>query len=120
MSAVQDGDADGQDSPAVRRRPHIVRLGVFAAFLLTLFYLVAVARVVDVGQVRDAVAATGAVAPLAYLAASAVLAAIFVPGPLLAAGSGFLFGPLAGDVRHTGLDGDDGNDRGADRQAGRP
>jgi uncharacterized membrane protein YdjX (TVP38/TMEM64 family) len=69
---------------------------VFAAFLATLFYLVAVARVVDVGQVRDAVAATGPVAPLAYLAASAVLAAIFVPGPLLAAGSGFLFGPVLG------------------------
>jgi uncharacterized membrane protein YdjX (TVP38/TMEM64 family) len=69
---------------------------VFAAFLLTLFYLVAVARVVDVGRVRDAVAATGPVAPLVYLAASAVLAAIFVPGPLLAAGSGFLFGPLLG------------------------
>ena len=79
-----------------RRWPHILRLGVFAAFLLTLFYLVAVARVVDVRGVRDAVAATGPVAPLAYLAASAVLAAIFVPGPLLAAGSGFLFGPVLG------------------------
>jgi uncharacterized membrane protein YdjX (TVP38/TMEM64 family) len=90
MSAVEDGDPDA------RRWPHILRLGVFAAFLLTLFYLVAVARVVDVRGVREAVAATGPVAPLAYLAASAVLAAIFVPGPLLAAGSGFLFGPVLG------------------------
>jgi uncharacterized membrane protein YdjX (TVP38/TMEM64 family) len=96
MSAVEDGDAVGEDAPAASRWPHILRLGLFAAFLLTLFYLVAVARVIDVGGVRDAVAATGPVAPLAYLAASAVLAAIFVPGPLLAAGSGFLFGPLLG------------------------
>ena len=96
MSAVEDGDTAGEDSPAASRWPHILRLGCFAAFLLTLFYLVAVARVIDVGGVRDAVAATGPVAPLAYLVASAVLAAIFVPGPLLAAGSGFLFGPLLG------------------------
>lgn len=78
------------------RWPHVLRLGLFTAFLLTLFYLVAVSRVIDVGQVRDAVAATGPAAPLAYLLVSAVLAAIFVPGPLLAAGSGFLFGPLLG------------------------
>ena len=87
---------DTGDSPAPSRWPHVLRLVVFAAFLLTLFYLVAVSRVIDVGQVRDAIAATGPAAPLAYLAVSAVLAAIFVPGPLLAAGSGFLFGPLLG------------------------
>lgn len=92
MSSVEDSG----DSPAPNRWPHVARLAVFAAFLLTLFYLVAVSRVIDVGQVRDAIAATGPVAPLAYLAVSAVLAAIFVPGPLLAAGSGFLFGPLLG------------------------
>lgn len=95
MSSTHRDPVD-EDSPAVRRWPHILRLGVFAVFLLTLFYLVAVARVVDVRVVRDAVAATGPIAPLAYLAASAVLAAIFVPGPLLAAGSGFLFGPVLG------------------------
>lgn len=84
------------DSDTPSRWPHVLRLGLFTAFLLTLFYLVAVSRVIDVGQVRDAVAATGPAAPLAYLVVSAVLAAIFVPGPLLAAGSGFLFGPLLG------------------------
>lgn len=87
---------DGTDLPPVRRWPHILRLALFAAVLLTVFYLVAVSRAIDVEQVRDAVAATGPVAPLAYLLVSAVLAAIFVPGPLLAAGSGFLFGPLLG------------------------
>lgn len=33
---------------------------------------------------------------MVYMAASAALAAVFVPGPLLAAGSGVLFGPLLG------------------------
>jgi uncharacterized membrane protein YdjX (TVP38/TMEM64 family) len=88
--------ADDTDPPATRRWPHILRLSLFVAFLLSLFYLVAVSRAINVGQVRDAVAATGPVAPLVYVAVSAALAAVFVPGPLLAAGSGVLFGPVLG------------------------
>jgi uncharacterized membrane protein YdjX (TVP38/TMEM64 family) len=78
------------------RWPHIVRLGLVAAFLLALFYLVAVERVIDVEAVRSAVAAAGPAAPLAYVVVSAALGAVFVPGPLLAAGSGVLFGPVLG------------------------
>lgn len=88
--------ADNTDPPLARRWPHILRLALFAASLLGLFYLVAISRVIDVEQVRDAVASTGPLAPLVYLVASALLAAVFVPGPLLAAGSGVLFGPLLG------------------------
>ena len=84
----------GPPSPA--RRRHLARLALFGAFLLALFYLVAVRRVIDVEDLRDAVTATGPAAPLAYLALSALLGAIFVPGPILAAGSGFLFGPVLG------------------------
>ncbi|OBK14523.1 TVP38/TMEM64 family protein [Mycobacterium asiaticum] len=85
------------DGPApTSRRRHIVRLVVFAGFLLGMFYLIGVARVVDVDAVRRAVAATGPLAPLAYVGASAVLGAIFVPGSMLAAGSGLLFGPVVG------------------------
>ncbi|TGD90740.1 TVP38/TMEM64 family protein [Mycolicibacterium sp. CH28] len=87
---------DNSGPAAPRRWPHVLRLALFAAFLLGLFYLVAISRVIDVGQIRDAVSATGPVAPVAYLAVSAVLAAVFVPGPLLAAGSGVLFGPVLG------------------------
>lgn len=87
-------DSDG--SSATTRRRHIARLALFAGFLLGLFYLVAVTRVVDVEDVRSAVAATGPAAPLAYVAVSAVLGAVFVPGPILAAGSGVLFGPVLG------------------------
>lgn len=89
-------DTDGP--PITSRRHHIVRLAAFAAFLLGLFYLVAVRRIVDVDDIRAAVAATGPAAPLTYVAVSAVLGAIFVPGPILAAGSGFLFGPVLGTL----------------------
>jgi uncharacterized membrane protein YdjX (TVP38/TMEM64 family) len=87
---------DDDGSPAPSRRPHVVRLAVFAAFLLGLFYLVGIARVVDLDAVRSAVSATGPAAPLAYVVVSAVLGALFVPGPLLAAGSGVLFGAVTG------------------------
>lgn len=91
-----DGEFSGDDSPAIRRRPHIIRLAVFVAFLLVMFYLVAVQRVVDIEAVRGAVARSGPVAPLVYIPVSALLASLFVPGPLLAAGSGLLFGPVLG------------------------
>jgi uncharacterized membrane protein YdjX (TVP38/TMEM64 family) len=79
-----------------RRWRHIARLGLVAAFLLGLFYVVAVMRVVDIDAVRNAVAATGPAAPLTYVVVSALLGAVFVPGPILAAGSGVLFGPVVG------------------------
>lgn len=84
------------DSPAPNRRVHVLRLVAFAAFLFGLFYLTAVARVVDIDDIRGAVAATGPAAPLAYVVVSAGLGALFVPGPILAAGSGVLFGPVLG------------------------
>jgi len=87
---------DREDPPGVDRRRHIVRLALFAAFLLGLFYLVAVTRVVDVDDIRRTVAATGPAAPLTYVVVAALLAAVFVPGPILAAGSGVLFGPILG------------------------
>ena len=83
---------------AASRRSHIVRLAIFAGFLATLFYLVAVQRVVDIEAMRAVIASTGPVAPVVYVVVAAALAAIFVPGPLLAAGSGFLFGPVLGTV----------------------
>jgi uncharacterized membrane protein YdjX (TVP38/TMEM64 family) len=84
-------DADGG-----ARWRHIVRLALFAAFLIGLWALVAVTRVVDVEGVRSTVAATGPAAPMTYVVVSSVLGAIFVPGPILAAGSGLLFGPVLG------------------------
>lgn len=87
---------DADDSPPPSRRAHIARLAVFAAFLLAVFYLVAFADVVDIDQMRRVVRATGPAAPLTYVVLSAVLGAVFVPGMILAAGSGLLFGPVQG------------------------
>jgi uncharacterized membrane protein YdjX (TVP38/TMEM64 family) len=87
---------DGDGSPAPSRRGALVRLALFFAFLFGMFYVVAIARVVDVDDVRRVVSATGPAAPLTYVVVSAVLGAIFVPGPILAAGSGVLFGPVLG------------------------
>jgi uncharacterized membrane protein YdjX (TVP38/TMEM64 family) len=84
------------NSPPTSRRRHIVRLVVFGAFLVTLFYLLAVRHVVDIEDVRRTVKATGPAAPLTYIVVSAVLGALFVPGSILAAGSGLLFGPVLG------------------------
>ncbi|MFI5507709.1 TVP38/TMEM64 family protein [Mycobacterium sp. NPDC051804] len=88
--------SDIEEPPPASRRRHIARLAVVVTFLLGLFYLVAIARVIDVEAVRDVVAATGPAAPLAYVVVSALLGAVFVPGPILAAGSGVLFGPVLG------------------------
>lgn len=96
---MTDNDiTDDEGTAPTARRRHVVRLALFAAFLLGLLYLVAVTRVIDVDDVRRAVAATGPAAPLAYVAVSAALGAIFVPGPILAAGSGVLFGPVLGTL----------------------
>jgi uncharacterized membrane protein YdjX (TVP38/TMEM64 family) len=87
---------DNDGSAPTSRRRHVVRLAVFAGFLLVMFYLVAVARVIDIEEVRRAISATGPAAPLTYVVVSAVLGALFIPGAILAAGSGLLFGPVLG------------------------
>ena len=87
---------DPTDAPETSKRRALVRLALVVAVLAVLFYLTAIARVIDVEAVRDLIESTGPLAPLTYVAVSAVLGALLVPGPLLAAGSGFLFGPLVG------------------------
>jgi len=87
---------DNEGSAPPRRRRHIVQLVVFACFLFGMFYLVAIARVIDMDVVRRMVSATSPAAPLTYVVVSAVLGALFVPGSILAAGSGLLFGPVLG------------------------
>lgn len=95
---MDNGDGSAPTPQPASRRAHIVRLGVFVAFLLLMFYLVAVARVVHVEELRRVVSATGSAAPVTYVVLSAALGAVFVPGSILAAGSGLLFGPVLGIV----------------------
>ena len=87
---------DPTDVSETSKRRALVRLALVVAVLAVLFYFTAIARVIDVDAVRDLIESTGPLAPLTYVAVSAVLGALLVPGPLLAAGSGFLFGPLVG------------------------
>jgi uncharacterized membrane protein YdjX (TVP38/TMEM64 family) len=87
---------DNDAPPPTSRRSHILRLAIFAGFLVLMFYLVTVAHVIDIDAVRHAIKATGPAAPLVYVVASAVLGSVFVPGSILAAGSGILFGPVLG------------------------
>ncbi len=87
---------DNDGSAPTSRRRHTARLAVFAVFLIAMFYLLAIRHVVNVEEVRRAVAATGPAAPLTYIVLSAALGAAFVPGPILAASSGLLFGPVLG------------------------
>ena len=84
------------DTAEPGRRAHLVRLAILAALLFGLWYLIGIRGVLDIDDIRSAVAATGPAAPLVYVLVSAVLGSIFVPGPILAAGSGLLFGPLVG------------------------
>jgi uncharacterized membrane protein YdjX (TVP38/TMEM64 family) len=93
---MEDTPHDPQGTPPPPKRRHIVRLALFAAVLAALFYLTAIERVIDVAYVRGLIESTGALAPLVYVAVSSVLGALLVPGPLLAGGSGFLFGPVLG------------------------
>lgn len=87
---------DSEGTPETSRRRHVARLALFVGLLAVLFYLVTVRQVIDVDRVRALVASTGPLAPLTYVMVSALLGAVLVPGPLLAAASGFLFGPLVG------------------------
>ncbi|ADU01123.1 TVP38/TMEM64 family protein [Mycolicibacterium gilvum] len=89
---------DPTDAPETSKRRALARLALVVAVLAVLFYLTAIARVIDVEAVRDLIESTGPLAPLTYVGVSAVLGALLVPGPLLAAGSGFLFGPVVGTV----------------------
>jgi uncharacterized membrane protein YdjX (TVP38/TMEM64 family) len=98
MDGMDDNDAPATASRPGSRRAHIVRLAVFAGFLAVVFYLVAVARFVNIDEIRRVVSATGPAAPLTYVVVSAVVGALFVPGSILAAASGLLFGPLLGVV----------------------
>ena len=45
---------ESNGTPGGNRRKHILRLALFATFLLTLFYFVAVRRVIDIEEVRAA------------------------------------------------------------------
>jgi uncharacterized membrane protein YdjX (TVP38/TMEM64 family) len=82
----------------VTRRAALARLGLILALLAAAFAAFWIFDLLDREDVRDLVDRFGAFAPLAYVVISAVLGAVLVPGPVLAGGSGLLFGAALGTV----------------------
>ena len=72
------------------------RLALLVATLVGAWLAFLILRPFDEQQVRDAIEPLGAGAPVAFVGAAVVLALLMVPGPLLAAAAGLLFGALAG------------------------
>lgn len=73
-----------------------MRLSLFVAVLVAVWLSVTTTGIVDPKSVEAWIKATGPLAPLTYIPVSGVLGALFVPGPVLAGISGFLFGPIVG------------------------
>lgn len=72
------------------------RLAILVAGLLALWVVFGLTGVVSRDDVRSTVEAAGPLAPLAFVPISGLLALVLVPGPLLAATSGALFGTWVG------------------------
>ncbi len=74
------------------------RLGAFVALLSVVAVAVLVFAPISENALRDAIEPFGIAAPVAYVVAAALLGSAFVPGPILAGGSGLLFGTTTGFV----------------------
>jgi uncharacterized membrane protein YdjX (TVP38/TMEM64 family) len=77
------------------RRVAILRLGVIAALFAAMVALFA-SGTVSAGDIRTHVEDLGPAGPLLFIPISAVMTVLFVPGPVLAAASGLLFGVALG------------------------
>ena len=76
--------------------PARLRLVALLLGLTALWVIFWVVRPIGEQDLRDALAPLGWTAPVAYVAASTVLGVLLVPGALLAAVAGLLFGPVTG------------------------
>lgn len=73
-----------------------MRLAILVAGLLALWLVFGVSGLVSREDVRDTVEAAGPLAPLAFVPIAGALALVLVPGALLAATAGALFGTWVG------------------------
>lgn len=74
------------------------RLALLVVGLAVLYVVFGLLRVVSQEDVRGLVEGAGAAGPLVFVVVSAVLGALLIPGPLLSAASGVLFGTALGFV----------------------
>ncbi len=72
------------------------RLALLLIGLAALYAVFGVVRVVERHEVEHAVREAGSLAPLAFVVLAAVLGALLLPGPLLSAAGGLLFGAALG------------------------
>ena len=77
------------------RRHALLRLAVIGVVFAAAFVLFAVSGI-SATEIRDRVHELGAAGPLLFIPLSALATVVFVPGPLLAATSGLLFGTWIG------------------------
>lgn len=84
--------------PRNARRAAAVRLGSLLAVLATVGAVFFVGGVIGPDRIRGWVEPLGPFGPLLYVPLSAVLGTFFVPGAVLAAAAGLLFGPWVGAV----------------------
>ncbi|MEO9326081.1 VTT domain-containing protein [Nocardioides sp. C4-1] len=83
--------------PVLGRWPRL-RLVVLVVALAAAGVVFTFGDVVSTAEVQDAVDGLGPLAPLVFVVVAALLAAVLVPGPVLAAASGVLFGVVLGTV----------------------
>lgn len=95
---MSDPAAGPVATPLVPGRWPRLRLAVLVVALVAAGSLFTFSGLVDADDVRDRVEGLGPAAPLVFVVVSAVLAALLVPGPVLAAASGLLFGAALGTV----------------------
>ena len=91
----------GEEAPGARRYGWFVpsakaRLGAFVALLSVVAVAVLLLAPISESALRDKIEPFGIAAPLAYVVIAALLGSAFVPGPILAGGSGLLFGTRTG------------------------
>lgn len=78
--------------------PARVRLIALVVVITGVPLALALLDMLSADQLRDLVEPAGPFAPLVYVLLGGLLGAVFIPGPVLAATSGLLFGPALGTV----------------------
>lgn len=80
------------------RRAALLRLGVLTVFLAALLVVFNLGGALDAERIRTWIDGFGVAAPLLYVVLAGVLGAALVPGAVLAATAGLLFGAATGAV----------------------
>ncbi len=95
-AAAAEGAGTPNPPPLADRRRALIRLAGLLLTLGSLAVIFVVGGVIGTDRVQAWVDPLGAFGPLLYIPLSALLGTLFVPGAVLAAAAGLLFGPWVG------------------------